>query len=248
VWAGLSTDLTIEQTMMRAVKGRSGLTHGRGMTDSVRLTWVRTMPKAATIYADLCALTELDKSSDNHHHADTSLAQARRDLSDINKLVEWLEVTDPFSMEDLRLRSLGSGVTASDGDGVNCDSAEEIGRCIMKKLDNCQYAEVVMKKADTVKTLADLTAVTAPNNKRLNIDNGLLFSRLLVILNREPDIEPYFEYELTATPSALFKDGFMRKADKSQLQHELIKAVDTSYRVIENSVFVIDGGCLLHVS
>jgi len=50
-WAGVSTDLTIEQTMRQAVKGRSGLTHGRGMTDSVRLTWVRT------IYAALCALT-----------------------------------------------------------------------------------------------------------------------------------------------------------------------------------------------
>ena len=27
IWSGLSTDLTIEQTMMRAIKGRSGLTH-----------------------------------------------------------------------------------------------------------------------------------------------------------------------------------------------------------------------------
>jgi hypothetical protein len=31
-WAGLSTDLVIEQVMMRAVKSRGGLTHGRGMS------------------------------------------------------------------------------------------------------------------------------------------------------------------------------------------------------------------------
>jgi len=32
-WAGLSTDLAIEQVMMKAVKSRGGLTHGRGMTE-----------------------------------------------------------------------------------------------------------------------------------------------------------------------------------------------------------------------
>jgi len=41
-----------------------------------------------------------------------------------------------------------------------------------------------MKKGDTVKTLADLMAVAAPNNKWLNTDNSLLFSRLMVILKK----------------------------------------------------------------
>jgi len=31
------------------------------------------------------------------------------------------------------------------------------------------------------------------------------------------DIKPFFDYELTAIPSALFKDSFMRKPMKSQL-------------------------------
>jgi len=35
-WRGLSRNLIIEQVMMKAVKGQGGLTHGRGMTDSVR--------------------------------------------------------------------------------------------------------------------------------------------------------------------------------------------------------------------
>jgi len=59
VWADLSTDLTIEQTMMRALKGRSGLTHGRGMSESVRRMWVKTMHRSATIFAALCSF---DKS------------------------------------------------------------------------------------------------------------------------------------------------------------------------------------------
>jgi len=56
VWTGLSTDLTIEQTLMRAVKGRSGLTDGRDMSESIRLTWVKTMHKSAAIYMQRCAL------------------------------------------------------------------------------------------------------------------------------------------------------------------------------------------------
>ena len=87
IWSGLSTDLTIEQKMMRAIKGRSGLTHGRGMNESIRLTWVRTMHKCATMFAALCSLTELDKSADTRQHADNSLPRAKRDFVDIDKLV-----------------------------------------------------------------------------------------------------------------------------------------------------------------
>jgi len=36
-WAALSTDLLIEQIMMKSLKGRGGLTHVRGMTESVCL-------------------------------------------------------------------------------------------------------------------------------------------------------------------------------------------------------------------
>ena len=37
--AGLWTDLTIEQVMMRSIKSRGGLTRGQGVTESVRLQW-----------------------------------------------------------------------------------------------------------------------------------------------------------------------------------------------------------------
>ena len=37
---GLWTDLTMEQVLMVSMKSRGGLTHGRGLTDSVRNQWV----------------------------------------------------------------------------------------------------------------------------------------------------------------------------------------------------------------
>jgi len=38
-WTGIWTDLAIEQTLMRSIKSRGGLTGGRGMTENVRHVW-----------------------------------------------------------------------------------------------------------------------------------------------------------------------------------------------------------------
>ena len=39
VWAGLGSDLVIEQTLMRSLKSTGGLTHGSGMTEEQRAIW-----------------------------------------------------------------------------------------------------------------------------------------------------------------------------------------------------------------
>ena len=44
-WAGLGSDLVIEQTLMRSLKSTGGLTHGSGMTEHQRACWT------------MCALT-----------------------------------------------------------------------------------------------------------------------------------------------------------------------------------------------
>lgn len=43
-WAGLSSDLVIEQVLMRSLKTNGGLTRGRGMTEQQRLIWSLSMP------------------------------------------------------------------------------------------------------------------------------------------------------------------------------------------------------------
>lgn len=49
-WAGLWTGLAIEQSLMRTVKSRGGLTRARGMTESVLLLWVLSGHKCAEIH------------------------------------------------------------------------------------------------------------------------------------------------------------------------------------------------------
>lgn len=48
-WAGLSTDLTIEQVLMRSAKTHGGLTRGKGMSETQRAVWVLSMPACSNV-------------------------------------------------------------------------------------------------------------------------------------------------------------------------------------------------------
>jgi hypothetical protein len=52
-------------------------------------------------------------------------------------------------------------------------------------------------------------------------------------------------FELTPYPTALFKDGYMRKPNKAMLYKEFCKDLTTA-SLPSNIVFVVDGGCLRH--
>lgn len=218
------------------------------MSDSVRLTWVKTVHKCATMHSAVAALTNISYGSDEAQHASTFTSQIKRDFSDLLKVLDWLDANNPFNVTDGRLRSVSSGVSASDNDSINCDNAEAIGETIMKKLDGQIYTEVVLKKCDQIKTLSQLSTLVLPSNKGLDIDQSVLFHRLLIILARCDDTASYFGYELTAVPAALFKDNFMRQPVKGQLKNELLKDVNTAPLIKANTVpaHVVDGGFLLH--
>ena len=49
LWAGLWSDLVIEQVMMRSIKGRGSLTRGRDFSESTRLQWVLTAHECGAI-------------------------------------------------------------------------------------------------------------------------------------------------------------------------------------------------------
>jgi hypothetical protein len=79
----------IEQVMMRALKSRGGLTTGRGMTESVRFLWVRSMHMCAAWYACLMRLADCDRNADELQHVEVSKARAARDYRDSMKMLEW---------------------------------------------------------------------------------------------------------------------------------------------------------------
>ena len=66
-WAGLWTDLVIEQVLMRELKSCGGLTWGQGVSESVRLLWVKTMHHCASVHNAMSNLTKvLHKTSEQH--------------------------------------------------------------------------------------------------------------------------------------------------------------------------------------
>jgi len=128
---------------------------------------------------------------------------------------------------------------------TNCDRGEEVG-LHMESVDNVPYTEVTTKRADQVKNISHLHNAVSVEKNSLNIDSNVLFNRLLLIAERSSDVEQCFMYEHCHTSAALFKDSFMRKADKSKLMHELVTGTGISSPPGKETVFVIDGGTLLH--
>ena len=63
---GLCKDLAIEQTFMRSIKSRGGLTEGRGMTESVRHLWVLSLNYMASIHEAMMQLSKAQIVSKHH--------------------------------------------------------------------------------------------------------------------------------------------------------------------------------------
>lgn len=70
-------DFAIEQIMNKSLKSTEGLTHGRGLTDSVRVMWVSTMHYMATVHAGVTSLLNLDHSTNDLHHKESSKAHTK---------------------------------------------------------------------------------------------------------------------------------------------------------------------------
>lgn len=244
-WAGLSSDLVIEQTMMKAIKGRGGLTHGRGMGEAVRLLWTSSVHECATWHVEMKKLAKMTQS-DSHQHPDCSTSRIKRDNDDMHKVVAWLDLHDPFCVADGKLCSLSSGLTASESDCITCDDAESVGAQMHSKVDNTSFAETTFRKCDTVRTFIHIGS-SKSGKKKLEVSNcSSLFHRLILLIQRSPNIISYFSYELMSYPPSLFKDGVMRKADKPALAKTVLSGCQLHEVLPQDIVFVIDGCALLH--
>ena len=65
-------------------------------------------------------------------------------------------------------------------------------------------------------------------------------------MERTDDLSAFFEYELTPTPTSFFKDGYLRKANKSDLASALTKNSTMLSKASTKTTYVVDGQALLH--
>ncbi|WAR19746.1 hypothetical protein MAR_001584 [Mya arenaria] len=110
-WAGLSTDLIIEQMLMRSVKTVGGLTRGSGMDEAQRAQWILSRPACSEINYKMQELTG-QKCESSEQHKESSESRKIRDNDDIQKMFACLVDRNPFMAEE-SLRSIASGEVES---------------------------------------------------------------------------------------------------------------------------------------
>jgi hypothetical protein len=88
-WGGLSTDLVIEQVLMRSVKTTGGLTRGKGMSETQQLVWLLSMPSCAEINGAMQTLTG-ESYATSEQHKDCGEARQQRDYADLKKVTSYL--------------------------------------------------------------------------------------------------------------------------------------------------------------
>ena len=77
----------------------------------------------------------------------------------------------------------------------------------------------------------------------ISMNPTVLFTRLSALAGRSEKSEQFFDFELTLDPMSLFKDGTMRKPDKSSLRNILLAKEVVNTNIMSR---VIDGGALLY--
>ena len=148
-------------------------------------------------------------------------------------------------MNEPNLHSLSSGLSAADGDDINCDETEVVGMKVHKQLDKVSVIDASIKRKDQVYSLDHLLPGIQVDKKKIHINPTLLLSGLIAIVQREEDMALFLCYELTTFPTSLFKNNALRKNDKSQLARNLKNNVEPSTRSIR-AEYVLDGGALIH--
>lgn len=120
-WSGLWTDLSIEQVLMRSMKSQGGLTHGRGISNSVLSRWTG----GAVYMLNICEQLERFwgiSCITPEQHVDMRPTQIKRDTADVEKLNNWFSTHPPFPFTD-KILSISSGIVG--GPEINCHLASK---------------------------------------------------------------------------------------------------------------------------
>ena len=130
LWAGLSTDLVIEQVLMRSLKTSGGQTRGRGMTEQQRLIWLLSMPACAETNRVMQEMSGVQYNL-GEQNKDTTKARQKRDAKDTLVILTTLADRNPFA-SDPNLRNIMTGEKAENA--VNIGRIRATGEKILSSM------------------------------------------------------------------------------------------------------------------
>ena len=146
-WAGLSTDLIIEQVLMRSLKTTGGLTRGTGFSDIQRALWIMSIPICSSYNLAMQELTKvIYRSSEQHKSLSTS--RIVKDKEDVQKILDHMITISPFT-EDEALKNIETGVCADES--VNVHLFQTIGEKLLKKWRGERCLVINLKEVKNVK-------------------------------------------------------------------------------------------------
>ena len=130
-WAGLGSDLVIEQTLIRSLKSTGGSTRGSGMTEHQRNVWTMSASiSSAYNYAMQVFNNAVYTTSEQHKEATAS--RMERDRADLAILATKLEQHSPF-LKETTLQNIVTRINA-DKD-VNVQDLFIVGRDAVKHME-----------------------------------------------------------------------------------------------------------------
>ena len=247
-WSGTWSDMTIEQSLMRAGKTQGGLiniTH----KEAAKTKWLLSAHVVAQFTDALRCLTNTFTGTWSEQHRDVHPGNIKKDLKDLKTFTNFLESHNPFVSKDgNQLINIATGIIADER--VNVDEAVAIGRRIQDTLDDKKYGEISLKRSHQATTFAAMRKPLKVESDNIRMSSSELYQRLLAsaCVNGPPQ-QSVFAHELATVAPALFHDdGSMCKSQKSQLAKHLIQMnPDVCTKDYNKSVpKVIDGCALIH--
>lgn len=243
-WAGLGSDLTIEQTLMRTMKCAKGLTRGSGMTEEMRAVWTTSVPVCADLNLSMQEFLGLVFTT-SEQHKELGKARSGRDNTDLQKLIEKMKSYSPFFEHHGReLRNIITGIEAHRD--VNVTEWQKIGNDTISNMVDEGAFTYSYSRQNKVRNLASVCKVKTTEGT--SIDPALLFQRFLIVVNNgDLTYDEVMGYELCTYPPSLFESpSSLREADKPSLATAIANygrpGPSTKQRT---EAYVLDGGSLL---
>lgn len=95
-WARLTTDLGLEQVLMKSMKMSGGLTRGWGMTEQQRLIWLLSMQVCAEMNSAMLGLTVVSYNT-SEQNKEISESRKNLEMKDTQTLLNALAEQNPFT-------------------------------------------------------------------------------------------------------------------------------------------------------
>lgn len=252
----LPLDLWIEMTMNKGSKMKAGWKRIL-KNEKMLLTHTRTVNSVNRVRSSLHALANLTKSSEGHReNSTTRLLLDERGVQDLDNCITEFDC-DPFDLTQPILRSLQSGMVASDALVKDFDSAHEDGETLVQSFfkermfsGDKQFDATIHRnsrhsfsKPPVIKDASKqkVTKTDAMENKAMaeiitlaqELDDGLVLSEVM-------------EYRVTEECLPIFNvNGTMRKGQKSKLAQKF-NFIELEFR--DRYIALVDMGFIWRLS